>query len=113
MLRRIVFITLLLALLLVVAESLTAQPPGRGFGGRRGGPGMGPRMRPGMGSSAVLGQPPLPVNEEEKKILSILEDMDIKIHLEDIPGINLGFFHPRQARYADLHIRLVVTTQVV
>jgi len=75
MLRKIVFISLLSALVLVVAESLTAQPPGRGFGGRRGGPGMGPRMRPGMGSSATMGQPPLPANEEEKKILDVLEDM--------------------------------------
>ena len=72
MLRKIVFIILLVALLLVVAESLTAQPPGRGFGGRRG----GPRMRPGMGFSAALGQPPLPANEEEKKILGVLEEMD-------------------------------------
>ncbi|UCE47050.1 MAG: O-methyltransferase [Phycisphaerales bacterium] len=68
MLKKMVFVILLAALVLVVAESLTAQPPGRGFGGRRG---MGPRM----GSSAALGQPPLPVNEEEKKILSVLEDM--------------------------------------
>jgi predicted O-methyltransferase YrrM len=72
MLRKIVFISLLMALLLVIAESLTAQPPGRGFGGRRG---RGPGMRPGMESSAALGQPPLPANEEEKRILSVLEDM--------------------------------------
>ena len=29
-----------------------------------------------MGSSVVQGQPPLPANEEEEKILSVLEDMD-------------------------------------
>ena len=54
-------------LILAAVESLTAQqgPQGRGFGGRR-----------GRGSSAALQQPPVPVNEEEKKILSILDDMD-------------------------------------
>lgn len=51
-------------LLLAVVESLTAQPPGRGFGGRRGG---------GLSS---LQQQPLPANEQEKQILSVLEDMD-------------------------------------
>jgi caffeoyl-CoA O-methyltransferase len=52
-------------LLLAVVESLTAQPPGRGPGGRRGG-----------GFSALQQQQPLPANEQEKKILSVLEDMD-------------------------------------
>lgn len=70
--RKMVSVVLLAALLLVAVGSLTAQPPGRGFGGRRGG---GPGMRPGMGFSATLGQP-LPANEEEQKILSVLEDMD-------------------------------------
>jgi len=52
------------ASLLAVVESLTAQPPGgRGPGGRRGG-----------GFSAT--QQPLGADEQEKKILSILEDMD-------------------------------------
>jgi len=51
--------------LLAVVESLTAQPPGRGPGGRRGG-----------GFSAPQQQQPLPANEQEKKILSVLEDMD-------------------------------------
>jgi predicted O-methyltransferase YrrM len=51
-------------LLLAVVESLTAQPPGRGFGGRR-----------GVGLSS-LQQQPLPANEQEKQILSVLEDMD-------------------------------------
>jgi len=40
-------------------------PRGRGFGGRR-----------GRGVSAAPEQPPIPANEEEKKILGILEDMD-------------------------------------
>jgi predicted O-methyltransferase YrrM len=82
MLKRIVFVILLLALVLVVAESLTAQPPGRGFGGRRG-------RGPGMGSSAVLGQSPLPADEQEKKILSVLEDMN--------PGQSRGMMNvPRE-----------------
>lgn len=53
-------------LILAVVESLTAQPGPRGgdFGGRR-----------GRGFSAASQQPPLAVNEEEKKILSVLEDM--------------------------------------
>jgi len=65
MLKRVVLVILAAALLLAVVETLTAQPPGRGFGGRRGG-----------GSSALQQQQPLPANEEEKKILSVLEDMD-------------------------------------
>ena len=54
-------------LILAAVDSLTAQqgPQGRGFGGRR-----------GRGFSAAPQQPPVPVNEEEKKILSILDDMD-------------------------------------
>lgn len=54
-------------LILAAVESLTAQqgPQGRGFGGRR-----------GRGFSAAPQQPPIPVNEEEKKILSVLDDMD-------------------------------------
>jgi len=54
-------------LILAAVESLTAQPGprGRDFGGRR-----------GRGFSAAPQQPPIPVNEEEKKILSILDDMD-------------------------------------
>lgn len=46
-------------------------------------------MRPGMGSSRVLGQSPLPANEEEKKILSVLEEMD--------PGQSRGMMNvPRE-----------------
>jgi len=45
-------------LILAAVESLTAQP------GRR-----------GRGSSAALQRPPVPVNEQEKKILNVLEDM--------------------------------------
>jgi len=54
-------------LILAVVESLTAQPGprGRDFGGRR-----------GRGFSAAPQQPPVPVNEQEKKILSILDDMN-------------------------------------
>ena len=65
MVKKIMLVILAAALLLAVVESLTAQPPGRGFGGRRGG-----------GGSALQQQQPLPANEQEKKILSILEDMD-------------------------------------
>jgi len=63
MVKKIMLAVLAATLLLAVVESLTAQPPGRGFGGRR-----------GRGFSAM--QQPLGANEEEKKILSILEDMD-------------------------------------
>lgn len=53
-------------LILAIVESLTAQPGtrGRDFGGRR-----------GRDFSAASQQPPVPANEEEKKILSVLEDM--------------------------------------
>jgi caffeoyl-CoA O-methyltransferase len=64
MLKRATLVVLAAMLLLAVVESLTAQPPGgRGFGGRR-----------GRGFSAA--QQPLGADEQEKKILSILEDMD-------------------------------------
>jgi caffeoyl-CoA O-methyltransferase len=69
MLKKMMFVILLAVLLMVAVGSLTAQPPGRGFGGRRG-------RGPGMGFSGAQGQPPLPVNDEEKKILSVLEEMD-------------------------------------
>ena len=65
MVTKIMLVVLAAALLLAVVESLTAQPPGRGFGGRRGG-----------GRAAPQGQAPLPANEQEKKILSVLEDLD-------------------------------------
>ena len=67
MLKKIMLVILAAVLVLAVVENLTAQQGqrGRGFGGRR-----------GRGSSAALQQPPIPVNEEEKKILSILDDMD-------------------------------------
>ncbi len=65
MVKKIMLVVLAAALLLAVVESLTAQPPGRGFGGRRGG-----------GRAAPQGQAPLPANEQEKKILSVLEDLD-------------------------------------
>jgi caffeoyl-CoA O-methyltransferase len=66
MLKRAVLVILAAVLLLAVVETLTAQPPGgRGFGGRRGG-----------GFSSALQQQPLPANEQEKKILDVLEDLD-------------------------------------
>ena len=64
MVKKIMLVILAAFLLLAVVESLTAQPPGRGPGGRRGG-----------GFSATQ-QKPLGADEQEKKILSILEDMD-------------------------------------
>jgi len=53
-------------LILAAVDNLTAQPGRRGgdFGGRR-----------GRGFGAVQEQAPIPFDEEEKKILSILEDM--------------------------------------
>jgi len=68
--KKMTYLVLLGVLSVVVVESLTAQPPpppGRGFGGgRRGG-----------GFEAVQEQQaPLPANEEEKKILSVLDEMN-------------------------------------
>jgi len=62
--KRIIFVTLAMILLLATVQSLTAQPGGRGFGGRR-----------SRDFSSSTGHPPVPVNEQEKKILSVLEDM--------------------------------------
>jgi caffeoyl-CoA O-methyltransferase len=64
MLKRAIFVALVIALLLATVQSLVAQPGGRGFGGRR-----------GRDFSSSAGQPPVPVDEREKKILSVLEDM--------------------------------------
>jgi len=66
MLKKIMLVILAAVLILAAVESLTAQPGpgGRDFGGRR-----------GRGFSAASQQPPVPFNEEEKKILSVLEDM--------------------------------------
>jgi len=63
--KKMMYLILLGVLSVAAVESLTAQPPGRGFGGRRGG-----------GFSPAQDQPPLPANEEEKKILSVLDEMD-------------------------------------
>jgi len=65
MLKKIMLVILAAVLILAAVDSLTAQPGqrGRDFGGRR-----------GRGSAAPQ-QPPIPVNEEEKKILSVLDDM--------------------------------------
>jgi caffeoyl-CoA O-methyltransferase len=65
MLKKIVLVILAAVFVLAVVESLTAQPPGRGFGGRRGGE-----------FSPAPQTPPVPVNDEEKKILDILDDMN-------------------------------------
>jgi caffeoyl-CoA O-methyltransferase len=68
MLKKTILIILGIVLLLEAAQSITAQQrPGRGsFGGR---------MGRGRGFSYEQ-YPPVPVNEEEKHILSILEDMN-------------------------------------
>lgn len=63
--KKMVFVILLAVLLIGAVGSLIAQPPGRGFGGRR-----------GPGFSSFQGQAPLAANEEEKRILSVLEDLD-------------------------------------
>jgi predicted O-methyltransferase YrrM len=66
MVKKIMLVILAAALFMTMVENLTAQPPGgRGFGGRRGG-----------GFSNLQGNKPLPADEQEKKILSVLEDMD-------------------------------------
>lgn len=67
MLKKIALVILATILLLAVIQSSTGQqrPQGRGSGGRR-----------GRGVSAAPEQPPIPANKEEKKILSVLEDMD-------------------------------------
>jgi caffeoyl-CoA O-methyltransferase len=66
MLKRNMLVILGAVLLLAVVGSLVAQPPGgRGFGGRRGG-----------GFSAIGQQQPLGADEQEKKILSVLDDMN-------------------------------------
>ena len=64
MLKKMMVVALLVVFLLTVVGSLTAQPPGRGFGGRR-----------GRDFSTGPAQPPVPLDEQEKKILTVLEDM--------------------------------------
>lgn len=70
--KKIFFLTLGIFLLLMTVQNLTAQRMGRGgfggFGGRPGGR--------GRGGFASMQQAPVPLNEEEKKILDILEDMN-------------------------------------
>jgi len=68
MLKKMVLFVLAGILVLAAVESLTAQPPRPG-GGFRGG-------RPGPGFAVRQSAPPVPANEDEKKILSVLEEMD-------------------------------------
>jgi predicted O-methyltransferase YrrM len=66
--KKMMYLILLGVLSVAAVESLTAQPPpppGRDFGGRRG---------RDFGASAA--QPPLPADEEEKKILGVLDEMN-------------------------------------
>lgn len=68
MLKKIMLVILATVLILAAVDILTAQPPrprGGDFGGRRW----------GRGFSSAPQYPPTAVNEEEKKILSVLEDM--------------------------------------
>jgi predicted O-methyltransferase YrrM len=68
MLKKILLVISVVVISVAVVESLTAQPGfrGRDFGGRRG----------GRGFSSAPQYPPTAVNEEERKILGVLEDMD-------------------------------------
>jgi len=65
--KKIILVILAAVLLLAAIESLTAQqrPQRRGF-----------RGRPDRDMPAAQEQPPIPANEQERKILSVLEDMD-------------------------------------
>lgn len=72
MLKKMMFAIPAAIISLAIVGSLTAQPPDRGFGG----PGGGPGGRRGRDFGTVRGQAPLPANEEEKKILSVLDDMN-------------------------------------
>jgi len=70
MLKKIVLVILATVLLLAVIQTPDLSggqqgPQSRGFGGRRG-PGRFPTQE----------QPPVPANEQEKKILSVLEDLN-------------------------------------
>jgi caffeoyl-CoA O-methyltransferase len=68
MLKKILLVISVVVITAVIVESLTAQPGprGGGFGGRRG----------GRGFYSAPQYPPTAVNDEEKKILSVLDDMD-------------------------------------
>lgn len=68
MYKKIMFVILGLVLLLAVVQSITAQQ-------RMGRRGFGGRMGRGRGFSYEQ-YPPVPANEEEKHILSVLEDMN-------------------------------------
>jgi predicted O-methyltransferase YrrM len=64
MLKKITLVILANVLVLAAVESLTAQPPGGGSDRR------------GRGRSVAAEQPLIPANEEEKKILSVLDDIN-------------------------------------
>ncbi len=68
MFKKIMFAIIAAVVLLAVIRSLTAQP---NPGGR--GRGFGDRLGRGFSSAQ---EPPLPANEEEKKILNVLEEMN-------------------------------------
>ena len=62
--KKIILAVLMTVSLLIIADSLTGQPRGGGPGGRR-----------GRGFSGSVEQSPLPANEQEKKILDVLDDI--------------------------------------
>lgn len=67
--KKTIFIIFGIILLLVAVQNLTGQPGGgrRDFGGR---------MGRGRGGFSYEQYPPVPMNEQEQKILSVLEDMN-------------------------------------
>jgi predicted O-methyltransferase YrrM len=64
MLKKTILVIPATVLLLLAVQSLIAQPPGRGSGDKL-----------NKNRSVAPVQPPMPANEKEKQILSVLEDM--------------------------------------